>query len=304
MNRVLVTGGTGFLGYPCLQQLYERGYEVHAVANGGLPESVTNITGHTCDLLDTNAVANLCNDVKASHLLHLAWHVDLNSEENIRWIIASMDLLKAFHKNGGYRATFAGTCFEYDLNTVPLNEDRTPKGPHTVYGASKHTLQEMVRSYAAMTDLSYSWARVFYLYGPRENPRRLVAAIITALLNNKRAACTDGRQIRDYLHVQDAANALVTILDNDIRGAVNVGSGIPISVRELIYTTADLLSAKDSIDYGAKILPANEPLVIVADTDKLKNLLDWQPTFDLVSGISDTIEWWQRSLAKQEESRT
>lgn len=303
MNRVLVTGAAGFIGFPCLQILCEQGFEVHTVSSTTMPAQDERIFSHVCNLLDASAVEILCEKVKATHLLHLAWQVDLNSEDNIRWIQASMNLIKVFHKYGGSRITVAGTCFEYDFSSVPLYEMQSPKGPHTVYGASKHTLHELVRSYARLTNLSYAWARVFYLYGPRENPRRLVASIANALLNNQRAACTDGRQIRDYLHVQDAANALVNILNSDINGAINVASGVPVSVREVAYTTADLLSASQYLDFGAKKITEQEPLVIVANIDKLRNAFDWKPNYDLATGLSDTIEWWRKKLKDQEETR-
>lgn len=302
-KRIIITGASGFIGHPCVQQLIHLGYEVHAVS-GKQRESTNNVIWHQVDILNAQAVSDLCDQVCASHLLHLAWYVEpgyKTSIENIHWITASMHLLKAFHNNGGQRAVFAGTCFEYDLNGGVLFEDRTPKGPHTVYGASKHTLQELVRNYAETSDLSVAWTRVFYLYGPRENPQRLLSSVVNALLKGERAACSEGRQVLDFLHVDDVASALVAVLQSSARGAVNIGSGIPVSVRELVYTTASLLSALDRVDFGARPMPANEPLVIVANTDRLNNEIGWSPTFSLETGLANTIEWWRETLPNDED---
>jgi len=302
MKRVLVTGADGFIGYPCLSILHDLGYEVHAVTMGHGLDSMPNVNWHSCDLLNLDAVSDLLQRVKATHLLHLAWFVSKNSEENLTWASAGIHLLKSFQVNGGRRAVFAGTCFEYDRNSCLLNEDSTPLGAHTVYGASKHVLHELVKSYTETVGMSFAWARIFYLYGPRENPLRLVAAVINDILSGKKAACTEGRQVRDYLHVSDVASALIAITDSNIQGAVNVGSGVPVSIRELVHTTAGLLSATNMIDYGAKPMPVNEPMIIVADRGKISNELGWEPQFDLETGLLDTIEWWRKTLTDKKET--
>lgn len=304
-KRLLMTGTSGFIGHPCVQELTRLGYEIHAVS-ATRRDNTDSIIWHHVDILDSEKVMDLCAQVRASHLLHLAWFVEPGYKtaiDNIAWITASMHLLQAFYNNGGRRAVFAGTCFEYDLNSGLLIEDRTPKGPHTVYGASKHTLQELVRNFAETSDLSVAWARIFYLYGPRENPQRLVSSVINTLLNGERAACSEGRQVLDFLHVSDVASALVAVLESNAQGAVNIGSGNPVSVRELVYTTAELLSAGDRVDFGARPTPANEPLVIVANTDRLNNDIGWSPRFTLASGLLNTIEWWRNALSKNKDAK-
>jgi len=303
MKRVMVTGATGFIGFHCLKLLFEKGYEVHAISpDGVIPEAMDSIIWHKCDLLNSEAVSEMCERICATHLMHLAWFVNIDSEENLRWVLASMHLVRAFKLNGGNRITFAGTCFEYDANSGVLREDCTPVSPHTVYGASKHTLHELVKSFSESEDLSFAWARIFYLYGPRENPRRLVASIINDLLTGKNAACSEGRQVRDYLHVYDVASALVAILDSEVTGALNIGSGVPISVRELATTTADLMSSEQQVDFGAIPSSSKEPLVIVANTEKLINQTGWKPRFGLIDGLEHTIEWWRNMKSMEEKN--
>lgn len=294
-KRVLVTGASGFIGHPCVQLLGTLGFEVHALSTKKR-ENTDNTIWHQVDILDLDKTIELFKQIQVSHLLHLAWYVEpgyKTSIENVQWVLASMNLLRAFHVSGGKRAVFAGTCFEYDLNGGVLLEDSTPRGANTVYGSSKHTLHELVKVYAGTTDLSVAWARIFYLYGPRENPQRLLSYVINALLNGEHAACSEGRQILDFLHVNDVASALVAVLESNMSAAINIGSGIPVSVRELVYTTAELLSAVDLIDLGARPMPDNEPMVVVANTDRLKNDIGWSPSFSLKNGLTDTIQWWQ-----------
>src|SRR5207245_614301 len=84
--------------------------------------------------------------------------------------------------------------------------------------ACKLALASLLEAYAGQTGLSQAWARIFFLYGPREHPKRLVSSVIRSLLRGERARCSHGQQIRDYLHVEDAAGALVALLESEVTG--------------------------------------------------------------------------------------
>ncbi len=112
-------------------------------------------------------------------------------------------------KPAGSGWSVCGSGYEYDWSYGYCTEGLTPCVPDTVYGACKHALHEMVRSYAAARQLSVAWPRVFFLYGPHEHPQRLVSSVVRALLRGEPAPCSHGRQIRDYMHVQDVADGLV-----------------------------------------------------------------------------------------------
>ena len=301
MKRVLVTGAKGFIGSPCLNYLSECDYEIHAVTSSSAPNIESNITWHQCDLLNEQAILALCEKVKATHLLHLAWNVApgfKTSIDNIDWVKASMVLLQAFYHQGGRRVALAGTCFEYDLRGGVLTESLSPLGAHTVYGAAKHTLHELVRSFCEKNDLSYVWPRVFYLYGPNEFAGRLVASVINSILSGESAMCSEGRQVLDFSHVFDVASAIVTLLDSEVEGGINIGSGVPTSVRELVLTTAEILGDRLAVNLGAIPTAKNEPPVIVANIEKLSQT-GWKAEFDLEAGLLNTCEWWRKKLLQQ-----
>jgi nucleoside-diphosphate-sugar epimerase len=150
----------------------------------------------------------------------------------------------------------------------------------------------MVRAYAATSGLSAAWARVFFLYGPGEHPQRLVASVVRALLRGEPAPCSHGRQVRDYLHVQDVANGLVAVLDSGLRGDVNVSSGQAVTLREMVETAARLVGRPDLLRLGAVPARANDaPLVVGAAARAAA--LGWRPCHDLESGLRHTIAWWR-----------
>lgn len=295
MKRVLVTGATGFIGRHSLAPLKQAGYEVHAITL----DSVTtgDADWHQADLLDSDSLRSVLAEVKPSHLLHFAWYAVpgkyWTSLENFRWVRASLELLQAFADNGGQRAVCAGTCAEYDWRYGVCNEDLTPLKPATTYGVCKNAAGSLLEAFARETKLSAAWGRIFLLYGPHEPPGRLVSSVIRSLLRGEQAKTSHGRQIRDLLHVQDVAEAFVALLESDVTGAVNIGSGEPVALLEVVQQIADLLGKRDLLEVGALPAPVNDPLVLVAHTRRLHDEVGWTPRYDLEAGLRDTISWWE-----------
>jgi nucleoside-diphosphate-sugar epimerase len=242
MKRVLLTGATGFIGRYCLPSLLASGYEVHAVSSRvqQAPQSETH--WHQADLLNSEQVLGLMVRVQPTHLLHFAWSVVpgkfYTSLENYRWVQASLNLLQAFGLQRGRRVVMVGTCAEYDWKYGYLSEQITPLSPATLYGACKHALQVMFDAFTRQTGLSGAWGRIFFLYGPYEHPARLVSSVIRSILQGEPARCSHGNQIRDYLYVQDVADAFVALLESDIMGPVNVASGCPVALKDIIHKIA------------------------------------------------------------------
>ena len=298
MKRVLLTGATGFIGSHCLPLLAEKGYETHAVSlktPRNRPQS--NVHWHRADLLDPSQLFKLVKDVKPTHLLHLAWYVVpgkwLSSMENYRWVQASLGLLEAFSLHGGQRVLFAGTCAEYDWRYSYCSEDLTPLSPTTFYGTCKHALQIMFSSFSKQKGLSSAWGRIFFLYGPHEHPERLVSSVIRSLLLGEPALCSHGNQLRDYLYVQDVAEAFVTIMESDVQGPVNIASGYPVSLKEIIYKIAGKLDRKELVRLGALPAPPDEPDLLVGNVNRLSNEVGWRPKYDLNHGLDETIDGWR-----------
>src|SRR5207247_5374504 len=129
-----------------------------------------------------------------------------SAPQNLEWIGASLRLVHLFHEVGGERAVIAGTCAEYDW-AGDCRQPLTHLRPHTLYGASKDALRRIVCAYARERDLSVAWARIFFVYGPHEQPGRLVAAAARSFVAGERFAAPDGRQRRDLLYVDDVADA-------------------------------------------------------------------------------------------------
>lgn len=299
MKKILLTGASGFIGRHTIPFLINKGYEVHAVFHPTKQDVIEdkNLFWHHCNLLNSEEQKRLIVKIKPTHLLHFAWDTTPEkywiSLENFHWVQASLGLLMSFVENGGKRAVFAGTCAEYNWNYGYCSEDLTPKQPATPYGACKHSLHEMVRHICYQTRISYAWGRIFFLYGPYEYPSRLVPSVICSLLQDKPAQCRHGDQIRDFLHVQDAACAFVSLLESSVTGPVNIASGNPIALKDIVNTIADKLNKRELVRLEESPHSLNEPRLLVAEANRLNNEIGWKPSYDLDRGLEQTIDWWK-----------
>jgi nucleoside-diphosphate-sugar epimerase len=309
MKRVLLTGASGFVGRHCLPALLGQGYQVHAVASPAHapPAGPPGVRWHRADLLDRVETSALVAEVRPMHLLHCAWYAVpgkyWTAPENFRWVEAGMHLLEAFAGHGGQRVVGVGSCAEYDWRDGHCSELATPLNPATTYGVCKHAFQLLLTAFSKQAKLSAAWGRLFFLYGPHEPRERLVASAIQSILLEESARCSHGQQIRDFLYVQDAADALVALLESDVLGAVNIASGAPVAVHEVVQEIADQLDRPDLVRLGALPASENEPPLLLADVTRLHNEVGWSPRYDLASGLAETIKWWKLPQQEREASK-
>lgn len=298
MKRVLLTGASGLIGRHAGPALVKRGYEVHAVARHPPPGLDGLLTWHAIDLFDLHATEALVGRLAPTHLLHLAWDTEpgvyLTSDVNERWREASAALLAAFARHGGRRAVLAGTCAEYDWSAAsePLAEE-APLRPRSPYGVAKDALRRDAESVAAEAGLSLAWGRVFFLFGPGEHPRRLVASIAQRLLAGEPAPCSDGGQVRDFLFSAEVASAFVALLDRRVNGPVNVASGAGVAVRDLVEFVGSAAGRPDLLRFGAVPQGPDDPPALVADTARLREEVQWRPRLSLSEAVGLTVSSWR-----------
>lgn len=258
--RVLVTGGTGFVGRQVLRALSARGVPIRAVIRAGsaarLPDGLGDI--------DVRESGNLFGETAAwweaacqgtSSVVHLAWVATpdsyLTASENLDCLLGTLTLAKGAARADVGRFLGAGTCFEYDLSKRVLSID-TPLRPATPYAGAKAAAFQALSQWLPAQGVSFLWARLFYLYGEGEDPRKLVSYLRKQLAAGLTADLTSGRQIRDYLDVREAGGLLADALYSGAEGAFNLCSGVPITVRQVAERIADEYGRRDLLNFGAR----------------------------------------------------
>lgn len=295
-KKVLITGGTGFIGRNVVAELINRGYEVHSLVFPPFAPEQKGLVQYEMNLMDSDAVEKFLSEHHFENLIHLAWYVGKGchiADQNIDWTIATLNLLKSFQKYGGKTFVGAGTISEYEYKYGYLLEDDTPTSPKTLYGESKNSVYKIAQTFCKHHDMNFKWPRIFNLYGPNEKPQRLMPSVINSCLKGEDVKVSDCLKFQDYLHVEDTAKGIVEVFESDIQGAVNICSGKPVQLRYIVKKIAELTGFKGNILWGA-IPAAFGDEVVVGNNDKLTSI-GWSPKYTLDEGLQQTINWWKEN---------
>lgn len=303
--RVLLTGAAGFIGSHLARHLVAGGHEVTAIVKPGcttlwrLADVAPSMTFVEADLANLAGVLDELREHRPEVCIHLAWRGWSGkpaADANLSSLGVSLELLRKMPELSCGRFVAAGTCFEYELGGGVLGE-QTPLRPHDLYGACKKSLFEVGQEFSRLTGVSVATARIFYSYGPYEDPRRLVPSIALSVLGGQPARATRGEQVRDYLHAADVASAIWAVAQSDITGAVNIASGQPVTIARVATAVGEMLGRPELIQLGALDYRPGEPMHIVGDADRLQRELGWSPAFTLESGLRETLDWWRAAPA-------
>lgn len=300
-KKVMVTGGFGFIGRHALKPLLERGYEVHVISSRPDAAPSKDLQVHQADLLNSASHEALMKKIRPAYLLHTAWYTKngqfWSAIENAYWLSASISLARAFYAEGGQRLLALGTCAEYDWSAGGVClEGSTAEQPASLYGRFKKFTAEALALLAKHHQGSFAWGRVFFPYGPGEPRQRLVPSVICSLLRNEAAKCSHGRQVRDFIYVEDLGRALAAILDSSWEGIVNLGSGSAVTIGEVVHKIADLLGKRDQVHLGTIPEPEHSPPMILASAKRLTEDLGFRPKYSLQEGLERSIAWWRTEL--------
>ncbi len=302
MKRVLITGAKGFLGKPCIAALQEKNLEVHAISSQPIPESTSNVLWYQVNLHDHAAVKGLLETIRPSYLLHLAWYVKhgsfWSSDENLRWVTSSLSLVDEFIKNGGQRFVGMGTCAEYDWSEKSccenLSEELTLIRPATLYGASKAGLCMVLKALCALKGIDFAWGRLFFPYGPYEEPERLIPYTVRSLLKGENTVCKFPDLQRDFIFVEDIAKIMASLVDSKVNGEINVASGQAVKLGSVVASVAKLLNAQDLVQYGSSSAKSTDPPLLAGDIKRLRNELGFTKITSIEEGLEKTVNWWRK----------
>jgi dTDP-6-deoxy-L-talose 4-dehydrogenase (NAD+) len=261
---VLITGATGFVGRQVLRHLADSSVEIRAVIRDGSQDRLIRdvpLEGvvTTPDLFAESADwwAEACDGVDT--VIHVAWYAEpgeyLQSPRNLDCLAGSVNMAKGASRAGVRRVVGIGSCFEYDLTGGRLSVE-SPLKPLSLYAAAKTALFSTLSQFLPSQGIEFLWCRLFYLYGDGEDSRRLVPYIRSMLAAGKPAELSSGDQVRDFIDVAVAGEMIADEAMGDRQGAVNICSGVPVTVREIAEKIADEYGRRDLLHFGVR--PENE----------------------------------------------
>ena len=268
---ILITGASGFIGRHVLAALSVRGVACHALLRrppaSPLPAWVTPLYG---------AIEHLPEHPAFTHCLHLAWG-GLPDYKNPAHLDNELPRQKAFLTHlmqcGLRRLVVVGTCFEYGMQSGKLSETAV-LAPTLPYAQAKVALLAWLTQHKPAT-MELCWARLFYTYGAGQHSKSLFSQVAAAIARKEATfAMSGGQQQRDYLPVEQLAAYLVDLLlAKGDHGAVNVGSGVPVTVQHLVEQWVRASGHAMALDLGRYPYPEYEPMAFWADTTKLGRII-------------------------------
>jgi UDP-glucose 4-epimerase len=312
--KVFVTGGAGYVGSICVEQLLERGDEVVIFDNlsEGHRQSIdpraTFIQG---DLIDLKSISLAIETSEPSAVMHLAASalVEESMEDPAKYfrqnVSGGLNLLQAMVENGVPRIVFSSTCATFGIpDRIPIDED-APQHPINPYGESKLMFERILRWFNQIHGLAFVTLRYFNVAGAsakfgesRRIESHLIPRILKVALGQSPHAeiygtdfeTPDGTCIRDYVHVVDVASAHLLALATQKSDSFNLGSGGGTSVREVLNACRKV--SGHPIPTVEKPRRAGDPPRLVASSEKAKRELHWNPRFADIEKIVESAWRW------------
>ena len=304
-ERVLITGGSGFIGACLTRDLLASGRQVHLVLREGsnlwrLAGLEGQYVAHRADLRDAQAIRTVVAACRPQVVYHLATHGAYHMQKDRAAILATnllgtANLLDALDGHDYRALVHAGSSSEYGHKAGPMYENDRLE-PRTDYAVAKAAATLLCRA-EALQGKPLTTVRIFSAFGPWEDPSRLVPYVMTCCSEGKRPSVSSGCQPRDFIYVEDVIALLKRAADCAAGGHIlHAGSGQQHSVRDLVQTIlAVCTGGRLAADFGNEPLRPGEPTSWVASIDRTTALTGWKPRHDLRSGIERMWSWFKNT---------
>ena len=305
-KRILVTGGSGFLGSHLCLQLLNLGHDILCVDN-----FYTGTKDNIIELLDNPHFELIRHDItfplylEVDEIYNLACpaspiHYQKDSVQTIKTNVHGTINLLGLAKRTNAKIMQASTSEVYgDSKVTPQTEDYwgnvNPIGVRSCYDEGKRCAETLFFDYHRQHNLRIKVARIFNTYGPKMHPndgRVISNFIMQALRNEPVTIFGDGSQSRSFCYVDEIIDALIQLMNSsdDFTGPVNIGNPIEFTIKELAEKIIDLVNSKSEITY--KDLPSDDPIQRQPDISLAKDKLGWSPTIQLEEGLNKTIPYF------------
>jgi len=330
MEKVLVSGGAGFIGSHIVDLLIEENFNVVVVDNlsSGREENINpKAKFYKIDITQEDKLEQVFKEEKPDYLIHQAAQIsvsfavrDPSFDARVN-VLGSLNLLNfaAKYQNKGIVFASSGGTIYGEPESFPIRED-CPFQPRSPYGISKVAVEYYLKFYSQNYGLNYVSLRYSNVYGPRQESQGeagVIAIFIEKMLKGEIPTINgDGEYIRDYIYVQDVARANLLALKNMLKllkvnsekkrqkgevldsrlNCFNVGTGIGVTVNELFTLLKEIIQFPYPANYG----PARpgDLRKNILDNQLIKKVWGWQPEVVLSAGLKKTIDWFSKKLSK------
>ena len=311
-KKVLITGGAGFLGYHLANRLFKRSHNHIVVAGYRIDKEKYFKEGYFSDLTNYEHCLKLTEEI--DYVFHFAakmggidYITKHGTEVMTNNVLVNTNMIKAAVENGVEKFFFPSSFCVYpeslQRDPYPLEEDDAiPASPDTFYGWEKLFTEQMLKSFKDKIEVRI--ARFVSVYGPEmaytggheKSLPAICRKVINAKFDDTIEIWGDGKQVRSFVYIDDALDAIENIMESKHNFPFNVSGEDPISINEIADQTISLSKKNLTKTYNPQGIKGVD--IRIANIDKIKTYLNWEPLVNIQEGIEKTYKWIESDMVK------
>lgn len=307
-KKILVTGGTGFVGANVVRKLVSLGHRptilVRKESNlWRLKDVMSKVRFVQTDMSDYKRLKSDLKKIRPNFIYHLATYganqsIQNNGTDLVKTnILASYNFLEICCGNGFEYFVNTGSSSEYGFKNSPMTEADVLQ-PVNLYGASKGSVTLMAQVLAKKYSLPIVTLRLFSPYGYFEEKNRFMSTLMTCAVKNKSINLSNPNYVRDFIFIDDLTNAYIHFLSSKkyFGEIFNIGSGKQSKIGDVVKLTQDISGKKLKINWSKHSSNQLEPKIWVANISKANSRLRWSPKVPIEVGLRKTYEWFEKNI--------
>jgi len=302
-DKILVVGGTGFIGHHLLKETIRRGWSSTSVSlNPPIQyRKIAKVNYVFADVTNKSELKSKIGD-DYDYVVNLGGYPDHNlldkgGEKIINNHFTSViNLLSIISREKIKRFVQIGSSDEYGETVHGPQVETTREQPISPYSVAKVASTHFIQMLFRTEQFPGVALRPFLVYGPGQDEKRFIPQVIKGCLSESAFPTSEGKQVRDFCHVNDAVNAIMlAMLSNDSNGNIfNIGSGVPVTIRSVVEIITKIINKGRPI-FGEVPFRSGENMSLYANIDSIQQVLKWKPRVDFQVGIRNAIDWYQKN---------
>ena len=304
-KKILIVGGTGFIGFHLASQLVKKNYIVTSLSTKfpTKKRKVSRVTYLICDICKFNQLKKILNKNKEfDYVINLGGYVDHSNKKKTyeSHFTGCKNLTKIFLKRKIYKFIQIGSSIENGRKNSPQTESVSAeeKSIQSIYGLAKFRASQHLINLYKKSNFPAVILRLYLIYGPKQDTNRFLPIIITNCLNNKAFPCSEGKQYRDFLYIQDLIDLIKKFLNTktSLNGEIfNIGSGKPRKIKSIIQQIKKQVKGGMPL-YGEIELRKDEIMKLYPNLNKIKKYVNWKPKVSFKLGLKKSINYYEKLL--------
>lgn len=306
-KRVIITGATGFVGANLTRRLLLEGHDVHVFVRSGythwrIADISHQLQLHEIELHDARRLEQIVGEIKPHWIFHLAVYGAYSSQIDFDRMLqtnlmGTINLVRSCLKSGFEAFVNTGSSSEYGYKDHPPSENAWLE-PNSHYAVTKASATLFCRYTARHEGAHLPTLRLYSVYGPYEEPTRLIPTLILEGLKGGLPPLVNPDIARDFVYVEDVVDAYlraVTIPDQEPGAVYNVGTGIQMSLKDVVTIVRKIMSISATPMWGTMPNRHWDTTAWVADNRKINKVLGWQASYTFEQGFFRMLEWFRKN---------